>query len=408
MLQPKPQTLASAPLHRQPPLTAGAGDTTPAFFGALEAVLVDDSAEFAFDGAVTRAEAHTLWTWLKRDIAPDLIEAAAASAEPRRALEGVVPTLLTRARAAMTVATPGSDAERRLRSQLGGVETYERLPALLAAVKGFPMLDKAEAFGRALNGIEDDATLVATLQSIPRHDANMAALLMMASIGQVMQPARLVLAAIHIAGGATEARLAEAGFSPLIDALLAHAQNAIPPMRQVGPFADIDLACRAVERFHRLMRGLNGHVELSRSGRPAIIAGALIRTVSDRLAPRLKALLPDLNQSLRQPREGIDRLDEDRLLGALNGTYLLATVRDCRDSLALNELVDEVWSRSGQALELHLERAMDALRAAPGDRLMTARVEAAIKMAENRFGTEYADILRRARDGIERRLGASG
>jgi hypothetical protein len=39
---------------------------------------------------------------------------------------------------------------------------------------------------------------------------------------------------------------------------------------------------------------------------------------------------------------------------------------------------------------------------------MTARVEAGIKMAENRFGTESADILRRARDGIERRLGASG
>ncbi len=45
------------------------------------------------------------------------------------------------------------------------------------------------------------------------------------------------------------------------------------------------------------------------------------------------------------------------------------------------------------------------LRQNPNDRVTSARLDAAIKMAELRFNTEYAECMRRAKDSAERRVG---
>jgi hypothetical protein len=106
---------------------------------------------------------------------------------------------------------------------------------------------------------------------------------------------------------------------------------------------------------------------------------------------------------MRRGREGSDRIDEDRMLAAINGVYLLATVRECRDSLALNAVFDQAWSQSGQALEVHLQRNLDLIRQNPADAPTSLRLDAGIKMAEVRFNPEYAETLRRARAAAERR-----
>jgi hypothetical protein len=398
MLQPKPHPSSmpapDAAAHR--PL-----------FGVIDCVLVDDPAPFVFDGAIVRSHAAGAWTWLCRGIIPDLVDPLRGlpEAEAQAGFVAALPTLLTRARAAVAVATPGSDAERRIRVQVGGAEALQRLPLLLNALKCSAFLGKARAFGRALNGIEDDEAVATALQSMPRHDAAVAALLMMAAIGEVAAPGRLVCAATRTANGAAEADIVRAGFAPLIEAVLAHAQNAIPPMLQPGAFGDMDLVCRAVERFHRLIRALNVYLELPHAGRWSPVVAALIKRVSDRLAPQIRGVVGDINLSFRRPREAVDPL---QLLAALNGVYLLATVRDCRDSLALNEVLDEAWARTGQMLDVHLERLLEALRAAPTDPEVAARLDAGIKLAAIRFGADYAAVLGEARAGVERRVAASG
>ena len=102
------------------------------------------------------------------------------------------------------------------------------------------------------------------------------------------------------------------------------------------------------------------------------------------------------HRAMRRLREA-DRLDPDQLLAALNGIYLLATLRDCKDSLALNAAFEQTWLQSGQALELHLNRNLELLRANPDDAAIGKRLDVGIKMAEIRFNPEYAETLRRAR-----------
>jgi hypothetical protein len=335
-----------------------------------------------------------------RDLAPDLIDPEAPQDDPLtvKALDALMPDLLARARPVVAAAGASREASHRLMIQLGGEDEVRRLPLVLKALKVRALLDKAQTFGRAVNGMTDEAALAAALQQMPWNEPPVVSLLMQAAVGQVANPSRLMTAVIRLSGGTTELALERAGYAPVVEAMLAHAQNQIPLLNQIGPFADVDLTCRAIDRFHRLIRAVNGYVELPRNGRWPVIIAALIKGVSARIEPRVRDVVKDVNMAMRRHREGADRLDSDQILSALNGVYLLATVRDSRDSLALNALFDQTWAQVGQALEIHIQRNLDMLRANPADRIVGERLDAAIKMAELRFNADYADVLRRAKD----------
>lgn len=371
-----------------------AGASPQPFAGLIDAVIVEDPVPFAFPGSVARSLAQAVWIWVNRDLCQDI-----DISDPDQAM----PEVLARMRSAVDGADADYDNGRRLRAALGNDEARAALPVIMGALRNRAVLDKAQAFGRAANAIADEATLGAAINSMPLQDPPLAALLFHAAMGQVTNPSRVVGAVIKLSGNSNEGTVARAGFAPVIDAILAHAQNQIHLLQPSGPFSDIDLMCRALDRFHRLVRALTGYVEFARGSRWSMVLSAITKQISDRIEPRLKDVVPDINQALRKPREGADRLDNDRLLAALNGVYLLSAVRDCRDSLALNALFDQAWSQSGQTLEMHLQRNLELLRQNPDDRNVGTRMEAGIKMAEIRFNPEYAETLRRARAAAERR-----
>jgi hypothetical protein len=395
--------MAQAPARPAAP-TARRRHPGKPFLGLIDAVVVDMPADFPFDGAINSDDANAAWMWMVRDLAPDLIDIEAADDVPNNvaALESLMPELLGRARKAVIDAQAGGEATRRVKMQLGGDEAWEKLPTILNALRCRALLEKAQGFGRAANGMADEAALALALQSMPLQDHAVSSLLMMAAVGQVAAPQRLVTAAIRIANSAEENALVRAGFGPLIDAVLAHAQNQIPPLNQMGTFGDMDLVCRAVDRFHRLMRAVLGYVELNRNSHWSMIAAGLAKAASDRIEPKLRDVGADMNLALRR-REGTDRVDGDQILRAMNGIYLLATVRESRDSMAVNALFDQVWAQTGQALEIHIERNLEYLRRNPADTAASARLDAALKMSEVRFNQDYAETMRRAKDAAERR-----
>ncbi len=375
------------------------------FCGMIDPVLVDEPVHYAFAGSVVREGAMAAWTWIARDLCPDLISAQAienGTLKPAD-LEPAMPEILVRAKKALDKVDTDNEAMRRFRAQFGRDNAREELTVVMAALRARSLLGKAQGFGKAVNSIGEDGALGVALQSMPLNDPQMAALMFHAAVGQVANPTRLVAAVVKLSGNAKEASLARIGFSPLIDACLAHAQNQLHHLQLAGPFADIDLVCRSLDRFHRLVRALTGFIEFERGSRATQVLATVTKMVSDRVEPRLKEVVTDLNQAMRRPREGADRIDNDRMLAAMNGIYLLSCVRDCRDSLALNAVFDQAWSQAGQALELHIQRNLDLLRQAPGDAMTGLRLDAAIKMAEVRFNAEYAETLKRARMAAERR-----
>jgi hypothetical protein len=370
----------------------------------LDAIIVAPGAQFPFDCAIDAESAAAVWTWMARDLAPEVLGPLAANPETTaKELDAVLPEILAEARAVVAEAAKDYETDRRLKLQLGGEASAACLPAVLYALKSRALIEKAQTFGRAVNNMTDDGGLAMALQSMPLQDAKASALLMQVAIGQIANPTRLVTNAVKIAGGTSEAALARAGFGPLIDAILSHAQNQIPVLRPVGVYADMDLICRSIDRFHRLIRSVHGYVEFSRGTHWTAVISGLTKAASEAIEPKLRQVVPDVVQSLRRPREGADRLDEDKLLSALNGVYLLVTLRESRDSLALNASYEQAWSQTGQALETHLTRNLDIYRENPADSMAQSRIDAGIKMAELRFNADYAEVLRRARDAAGRR-----
>jgi hypothetical protein len=377
------------------------------FAGLIDAVMVEGPVSFLFPGSVVRSSAQAGWTWVYRDLCNDIISGddVAAGLLTPAALDALLPQVMTRIKEGLSVADADQDSRQRLRAMLGSDEARDALPVILAALRARHLLAKAKAFGKAVNTIGEDSALGVALQSMPLQDPPLAALLFHAAMGQIVNPTRLITTIIKLSGGAGETVIARAGFGPLVDAMLSHAQNQLHLLQPGGPFADIDLICRALDRYHRLVRALTGYMEFERGSRWANVMSTLTWQVSERIEPRLREIVPDINYALRRGREGtIDRLDNDRILAAINGVYLLATVRDCRDSMALNATFDQAWSQSGEALETQLQRNLDLLRANPSDQIIGARIDASIKMAEVRFNPEYAETLRRARASAERRL----
>lgn len=375
------------------------------FCGVIDPILVDEPVHFSFAGSLVREGAMASWVWIMRDLCPDLISAEAVengTLKPAE-LEPVVPEILLRAKQALDKIDRDNEATRRFRAQFGRDNAREELNVALAALRARSLLTKAQSFGKAVNALSEDGAIGVALQSMPLSDPQMAALLFHAATGQLANPTRLIVAVIKLAGSAKEVTIARAGFSPLIDAYLAHAQNQMRNLQLTGPFADIDLVCRSLDRFHRLVRALTGYIEFERGSRATQILATITKMVSDRVEPRIKEVVTDLNLAMRRPREGADRIDNDRMLAAVNGIYLLSAVRDCRDSLALNAVFDQAWSQAGQALELHIQRNLELIRQMPSDILTGQRLDAAIKMAEVRFNADYAETLKRARAAAERR-----
>lgn len=376
------------------------------FLGLIDSVLVGDGGLYEFDGAIPHEHAASAWIWMRRDLAHDLFDEPMGEDRPeaRPALEAVLPELLARADKAVAASRTSHDAERRLRMQLGGQNAWRHLPQVVSALRSRTLLEKAQNLGGAINTMQDEAQLADALRAMPLGDQHLAALLMQAMVGQVANPSVLITAATKVAGSETEISVTRAGFGPLVDAILAHAQNQVRLLMQVGPFADVDMLCRALDRFHRLHRAVHGLLDLNPKGRWAMIAGGLTKTASDRIAPRIRTVLFDLNRALRRQREGMpDRLDSDQILVALGSVYMLKSVREARDSLALNAIFDRMWAQVGQALEIHIDRNLDILRKDPDDGITAERLDAAIKMAEVRIGSEYAEVMRKARDSAGRR-----
>lgn len=352
-----------------------------------------------------RSHEDVVWTWVYRDLCPELIDPdlLADGSYTVKDLEPIMPQILLRMKEGMDAAIADPEKDRRLRATLGSSEAREALPGIIMALRSRALLVKAQTFGKAINVMTEDIAVGVALQSMPLKDPALSALLFHAALPYIANPTRLATAIIKLSGNATEASVIRMGFSPIIDAMLAHAQNQLFALQPTGPFADTDLICRSLERFHRLVRALSGYIEFSRGSRWALILSAVTKQVSDRIEPRLRDVVSDINIAMRRGREGSDRVDNDAILAAINGIYLLATIRECRDSLALNALFEQSWSQSAEALEVHIQRNLDLLRQNPDDANTRTRLDAAIKMAEVRFNPEYAETLKRARASAERR-----
>lgn len=392
----------------------GDGDNAAlnAFTAAIECVLVKPPVYHRFPGAIPTEDATKIWNWLSRDVAltqaARLNDAIRSGADPVSAFDLIQPEILERLKANAVAEAEQYELERRNTIQMGGEDVRKVLASVIMAMRRRSLLQQATHFGTAVGTMQDEPALAAALQTITISNPITRALWMQAMVGYISNPSRAMAAAVIASGGTDEVRITNGGYAPLVDAVLSHAQTQIGKLdSQPGVFSDIDFSCKAIERFHRLMRAINYTLEIDRKSHWGTIVNSLTAKVSERLERPLREVNVNVTQALRRPREGADKVDPEMVLSALNGMYLLNAVRNARDSLALNALLDQAWTDTGQAIEVLVTRTLDIFRTNPGDAVNRERLEAGIKLAEIRFNPEYAEILRRTLNGSNRRSATS-
>ncbi|MCF6327093.1 MAG: hypothetical protein L3J21_07370 [Devosiaceae bacterium] len=373
----------------------------------LGPVLVHSPVLFASSGAIESQHALAVWTWLSRDVDSSLTEQALAlisSDDQGKSLADFALRIAELIAQAQVASNVSQDAARRFQIQIGGESVFQRLSIIEVAFRNYLLIDKAVAYGRAINGVIEENSLKLALQTFPMDEPVVSALMMHAALGQIANPIRLICSVTDISNGQTQKAVTQAGFGSIISALFAHAQNQMPLFAAKNTrFSDIDLICRALERFHRLIRAVSNITQNDKSCEWSQMSASIVRQMSELIEPRLLKVDTDIRQALRKPRTGPDLVDPSLQLDALNGLYLLASVREALDSLALNSLVNKLWSEIGKALEVLIERNLDAFRVSPDSDIAAQRLNTSIKMAKIRFNPEYAGIIIRARDGATRR-----
>ncbi len=378
-----------------------------AFLLEFEAIIVGNFAPVEFDGSIKLSHMRFVWTWLIRDVMPEIKEilnGVTDVAGAQKALQPHFNEIFLKASEAIFTASAKPDTQRRLIAQIGGEEVKSRLPIILSALKYHSLLAKAVNFGKSANSLSDEAELESALLSLPLKQLKISSLLFHAIIGQTVEPSRLVIVASNNIGGASEVAFKGAGFEPLIEAIFSHAQNQVSIIEdQNGLFGDVDLICNAITRYHYLIRAATGYVEIERNSKWSKIATQLTKYMAQRIEPRLNEVSFNVTSSLRKPRSGPDIVDADLLLSALNGIYLLVAVRQARESLALNAMFEKIWNETGQNLEILIDRNMELLKLDPANNVISQRLDGGIKMAGLRFGKEYSEVLFRAKQAIEKR-----
>jgi hypothetical protein len=361
------------------------------------------------DTAVRVAHVEAFWVWFKRDVAPDIavnIEARAVVPD-QTALGALRPDAAKIADAASYALDSARESGHlgRLAVQVGGDEIISILPFMATALRNVEFIVKAGAFGRAINTLDAQPPVEQAVKALSFADPQLRRIWTLAAFRSIANPRQFFDALVAIAGGGHQSHLEGAGQLHWINAAIIDVQRQVLILeKRMGLYADIDLACRAIARFDAISRAIGLCLDLSPDSRWMSALSTLTRQASSAIDPLLSDVGRDVVQCMRPPRDGADRLAPDQVLTALNGMHLLAAVRNCRESLALNSTFERIWSDVGKGLELLLGRAVDAYRDAdPVNQVPRKRLDAGILIARLRFGDEYARILERSRESIKKR-----
>ncbi len=363
-------------------------------------------------GALRVEDIDAFWTWFARDVSPELADELEQAVGPEGTevahLAARAEDLVNFSKHAVDAAADGG-AGHRLVIQLGGEAEFAALPSVLTCLANLRLLERAGDFGRAVNAMDAVPSIAGALGAVELPDPALKRFWLAAACRTIADPRRFLSAAVVAAGRQSVKAVREAGFGECFEAFLIEAQRqAITLSNRAGLFADIDLACRATQRFHAIARAIRYCFDLQPSAPWALALSQLTRQIATAMEPYLGEVTADVIRVLRPPRDGADRLSDDAVLQALNGLYLLSAARDSRESLALNRAVERAWGEIGVAIESLASRAIEVYRNASGDEIATRRIDAAIKMAAIRFGPDYARVLERSRDNAGRRHAADG
>ncbi len=383
------------------------------FFAPVAPFVVEEVAPSHATGRIASSSLPVIWTWMRRDVAPEEWERAVA-ADPFDGTADATPIgrRLRRevvARVVRVLRDAGADPKvrQKLAGQLGGEGVYRDL------VDVTYVLENEAAFANLFGQLPSSVTVFDLTEPSRLLDV------VRASLDQVQMSAEWVGACVLTRtanpvvvatmaarlAASTDPRVVAAGrYGVFVEVVIARLECLAGIARNSGD----DTKARS-----RLVAGLRAYHDLSRSlsllmpveAVPAWMRriGAAKVLMSDEIARRIEPAPGLVRRALRvevSNGEYVGRFDQANFDDAEFAVRLSIEARLAVESLAVNELVGRTRKMVEQTLEVVSAKLMADLKSSQAldKRPLIEAVDAAIRLSALVFGEDYAAVLRKSRD----------
>jgi len=384
-----------------------------AFFKPLAPFLIKETLSVRQPGRINIGSVDAIWTWMKRDVARDLVGAAmeAVRASPdsmevaaEAGADAVRTKILPMGRRYMKLLSTGEDDLQRLAGQLGDKKTLDDARDTLEAFQYSETI--SAVFKKMTEKNDQEPAELLRLQigqiktfadNYPRH----LHLFAIRYLEYASNPAALVRLARLLSKAENAAALEKSHYKPFVDVAWSEIDRRVEIVRGRRDLTDTDGTLEeAVLELHRTVRQIQivldveGMTEWARRL-------AHFRSETSNLLRQLVEATPSLVKKALRPQKQDDRMigpDPAAVAEAREALLVLRAARQAIDSLALNNIVMKVRSQVEQVVENSSKTYVDRLRVAPSVErsALTGVVEVIIDFAEIVFDEHYAALIRRS------------
>jgi len=385
------------------------------FFKPFEPFLVDDQGLHRHPGRIARSSLESLWTWVKRDILPDvaetmnekinaaLVEGDAEKAEYfTRLFQDRVAVALTES---LRAAEFDDSMRRRMLAQIGTERASEdaaTLKCVLNARDGLSaMASLLPLRVPNLSSGQLDECKALIERTCGRND-ELFPYTLLTVMSRLAAPWQLIRLGVKAAGSDTAARVAETPYGVAVTIVLAELE------RQVNELRDDLRSGRGVavgallKTIHDAARGLRTELDLPVDSSWGRALSGLRGQISDVLRTEIDSM-PGRVRRLLKPRQTAEilanvQLDPDEMTET---EALVAFVGNCRNfasELAINEMTQRSYADLRKYLESATHTLIDGMRqGGPNGRVFRqTQVDCAVRLCATVFGRDYAAQLTKA------------
>lgn len=401
---PEPKT-AVRPRPDRPKL-----DLKTEFFQPYRLHVIEEDLPRHQAGWISKSSLEGIWTYLSREVVPETLK---TYLDPRHGLY------------------TASDEEQAAVLRDLRVEAFARLDRIVAETKDDGLaLQRVQMRVGGANVYDDMVELLRLRDRIVALDRLYAKLPAHASLGE---PSEMLLREVvtpHVMANSSDADLIAAGLSgrlssPVILARIASAaaRSEDPrEIRRLPTFVFVDVALSGLERmivrcegairspgrvafaieqikkFHDGVRALMTAIQVDEDSVWRQRMSQLRRDMSEIVEDEIDGVIPAVRRSFHLSANAVPSAED--ALEAEKAVAVFAMARRCRDSLAVNEILNRTVQPLEQAVDLYGRELFERMRKARGEALdrFSAVSENLLRIAEHLQGEDYAQSLRRSRD----------
>lgn len=396
------------------------------FFEKLDDFLVDQTPGWKHVARISRTSLDPIWDWMSGEMFAEEFHARGLDDEAtvlrlsdsalRDCVDAYRDQCMQRLSDILSDASSSQKMTQHFISQLGGEDVFEDLADIVYYDRIEPLLTRfTQSLPDVIDKINDqgEKSLIKRIQLFIHQRPDDHHWVFASLMPRLASPCLLAEIAVKL-GGSDDIRKIEQSCGDtalsLIYYELASHVHCVTDIKSGQP--DTETVTGHLLAYHELLRRVSVALDLESPSALAKDITVLRNTVSAWIDREISGISGLMRRSLRMPKDKeapVPDFDDHLADDCERALAVLQIARQAKSSLALNQSLNSVTRDVEQSFEVLFNAALDALKQAHGAyyHYCEAVVSASIRYGTLHFGDEYAALLQRQFDAVQKQSMAS-